>query len=158
MAQAVSVDRELCLACPLPTPVAPIMTRRDWGHLLSHLNMKIGLEIGVKQGIFSRITIMHWDTMEKYYMVDPWHHYSKHDEKGVYNDAANVGQQEQEKYMQEAINRTLPWKDKITIYRKLSTEAVHDFKDGSLDFVYLDARHDYKSVTEEMELFWPKLR
>ena len=31
-------------------------------------------------------------------------------------------------------------------------------EDESLDFVYIDARHDYCSVAEDMALYWPKLR
>ena len=31
-------------------------------------------------------------------------------------------------------------------------------EDESLDFVYIDARHDRASVEEDMRLWWPKIR
>mmetsp|Transcript_27045 Transcript_27045/g.59007 ORF Transcript_27045/g.59007 Transcript_27045/m.59007 type:complete len:115 (-) Transcript_27045:1572-1916(-) len=31
------------------------------------------------------------------------------------------------------------------------------FEDESLDFIYIDARHDFCSVLEDLELYWPKL-
>jgi len=39
-----------------------------------------------------------------------------------------------------------------------SLEAVSQFQDGSLDFVYLDGRHYRKAVLEDLNLWFPKLR
>ena len=36
--------------------------------------------------------------------------------------------------------------------------AVTRFEDNSIDFVYVDARHDYKGVLEDLRLYWPKVR
>eukprot|EP00906_Rhabdomonas_costata_P024264 RCo034906 len=32
------------------------------------------------------------------------------------------------------------------------------FPDESLDWIYVDARHDYAGVSEDLRLYWPKLR
>ena len=44
------------------------------------------------------------------------------------------------------------------IVRMPSLDAVHDFEDGSLDFVYLDGDHEFSSVTADLTAWLPKLR
>ncbi|PNH09787.1 hypothetical protein TSOC_003561, partial [Tetrabaena socialis] len=41
--------------------------------------------------------------------------------------------------------------------RNYTSEAV-GLIPGLVDFVYVDARHDYCGVTEDLELYWPKVR
>eukprot|EP01084_Bolivina_argentea_P181473 313423_1 len=47
---------------------------------------------------------------------------------------------------------------KLIYIRNYSTNAHQIIKDNSLDFIYIDARHDYKSMVEDLTLFWPKLK
>lgn len=42
--------------------------------------------------------------------------------------------------------------------RMLTSEAVDRIGNGTMDFIYVDARHDYCGVKEDIELYWPKLR
>ncbi len=44
------------------------------------------------------------------------------------------------------------------IIRGLSHEAAHSFKDGTVDFVFIDAAHDYKSVSQDIEAWLPKVK
>ena len=46
----------------------------------------------------------------------------------------------------------------VSFLHLATTEAAPFFKDSSLGFVYVDARHDYCSVEEELRLYYPKLR
>jgi predicted O-methyltransferase YrrM len=39
-----------------------------------------------------------------------------------------------------------------------TSEAAKLIPDGSLDFVYVDARHDYCGCMQDLEMYWPKLR
>ena len=39
-----------------------------------------------------------------------------------------------------------------------SLQAADLIDDASLDFVYIDGRHDYESVLADLESWWPKLR
>ena len=47
---------------------------------------------------------------------------------------------------------------KCKIIRKTSAEAVKDFEDRSLDFVYIDADHTFGHVAMDLMLWAPKVR
>jgi len=42
--------------------------------------------------------------------------------------------------------------------RSDSAQASHLFEDESVDFVWIDAGHDYDSVLEDIEAWWPKVK
>ena len=42
--------------------------------------------------------------------------------------------------------------------RDYSTNGHREIVDNSLDFVYIDARHDYQAMQQDLALFWPKLK
>jgi len=42
--------------------------------------------------------------------------------------------------------------------RMYTTEAAKLVPDNSLDYIYVDARHDYCGVREDPRTWWPKLR
>ena len=39
-----------------------------------------------------------------------------------------------------------------------STEATKLIPDGSLDFAYIDARHDYCGIIEDLHSYWSKVQ
>jgi predicted O-methyltransferase YrrM len=47
---------------------------------------------------------------------------------------------------------------RFEIHREYSINAAKNFKDSSLDFVYIDGRHDYTGVKEDVEAWYPKLK
>lgn len=48
--------------------------------------------------------------------------------------------------------------DRITWHKKTSVEAVKDFEDNSLDFVYIDADHHYEPALQDCSLWYPKVK
>lgn len=46
----------------------------------------------------------------------------------------------------------------INIIRKNSIDASKDFADNSIDFLFLDASHDYESVLHDLEAWYPKIK
>ena len=48
--------------------------------------------------------------------------------------------------------------ERSVLIDKPSVEAVNQFEDASLDFVFIDATHTYESVSQDIRLWWPKVR
>lgn len=51
-----------------------------------------------------------------------------------------------------------PVRDHIIPLRSESAEAAARFRDGSVDFVYVDAGHTFEAVSRDLAAWWPKLR
>jgi predicted O-methyltransferase YrrM len=47
---------------------------------------------------------------------------------------------------------------RVEVHRCTSLAAAPRFADGSLDFVFLDARHTFEEVRQDLASWWPKLR
>ena len=48
--------------------------------------------------------------------------------------------------------------DCVIPVRKSSVEASKDFSEYSVDLVYIDGSHDYDSVKEDINTWWPKIK
>lgn len=86
--------------------------------------------------------------------VDPWLE-APSDE---YIDRANVSQPEHEQFFAETKRRLARFGNRSDVRRLTSVEAAPAFDDATLDFVYIDARHDYESVREDLETWYSKVR
>jgi predicted O-methyltransferase YrrM len=118
-------------------------TRETLYELWGELGFTVGAEIGVRMGtnasaIFARVPNL------KLYCIDPW---------GAY---LRVTDHSQEVYYQRCV-RKLKDKDAVLI-KKMSMDAVKDFEDNSLDFIYIDGRHDYPFVLEDIIAWTPKVK
>jgi len=127
------------------------------GEIASILNAR-GLvgeaaEIGVKCGQFSEYILSRWRG-RRLYSVDPWREF----DMNLYHDEDNVSQDEHEQNYQITARRLKKFGDRTVLLRMTSEEATKEIGDASLDFVYLDARHDYESVKEDIGLWYPKVR
>lgn len=58
----------------------------------------------------------------------------------------------------EFIQNTMPLAHIITPVRSSSLEAAKSFDDGSLEFVFIDAAHDYDNVLADIKAWLPKVR
>ena len=135
-----------------PKPIRTFKFKGELPNLLQEERFEIGVEVGVFKGGFSRWVLDHWPLCQRYYMVDLWaaqDHYRQMDSTST---AENLKRYEQARQAVE------PHKKKAELVRKSSVAAAATFPNASVDFVYLDARHTYDAVTEDLEAWWPKIK
>jgi hypothetical protein len=58
----------------------------------------------------------------------------------------------------ECKERLASYRSAITYHIKTTDEAVNDFAENSLDFVYVDADHSYTACLADMKNYWPKVK
>lgn len=119
------------------------LTRERLAMLFGELGLRVGAEVGVAEGIYSKVLCLHIPDIELY-CVDIWSRYSKKGE----NDQARALALAHEK---------------LDVYgarfiRKPSAEAVRDFADASLDFVYIDGDHSFDFVMQDLILWSAKVK
>ena len=135
-----------------PRPVVPV--REELPFLLNARGLTgTGAEIGVKTGFFSEVLLDRWEG-RKLISIDPW----EADEPDAYVDVANVTQEQHDAFLAETRQRLERFGDRSEIWRDYSTTAAPRVADGSLDFVYVDARHDHDSVLEDLDHWFGKVR
>ena len=129
-----------------------ITKRNDLPQLFSFLGFSTGLELGVGDGVFSFHILSNWAGVLN--MVDCW----KHQDLTVYKDDFNASDDVQERRYQGVLNTAKQFKGRAVIHRDFSKDAASKFPDGSLDFVYLDGNHQYEAISEDLILWYPKVR
>lgn len=112
-----------------------------------------GAEVGVKLGQYSEYLLEHWKGA-LLYSIDPWREF----DTTIYRDEDNVKQSDHDRFYQITQSRLSRFGPRSKILRMTSAEAAQKIDDESLDFVYLDARHDYESVREDLALWYPKIK
>ena len=120
-----------------------------WKHLpylLNELEIKTGAEVGVEQCKYSECLLSKIPDL-KLHCIDCWETYKDYREKK---------QGKYEEYYKKAVEKTKPFGDRAVLVKKYSMDAVKDFEDESLDFVYIDANHEFQQVTNDIAE-WSKM-
>ena len=131
----------------------PDMGRDDLAKLFAELDFKVGAEIGVWRGEYSE-TLCKANPNLHLYSVDSWQLSSY--EKLEQEIALNAPQSYFDTKYREAVQRLKPYN--CTIVKKDSMPALADFADNSLDFVYIDANHDFVNFTNDLHYWLKKVR
>lgn len=137
-------------AKPLPT----LMYRDALGDLFQAEGFRSGAELGVQAGAFSKQLLSRWPSAEKFFLVDSWRHQEN------YQDFANGDEAAQDAALLAAREALREFEPKLVWLRNFTRDAAEIIRrsQGSLDFVYIDARHDYCGVMEDLRLYWPLVR
>lgn len=130
----------------------PNMGRDQLAELFAELKFKKGVEIGVDKGIYSEI-LLKANPQLQLTSIDPWR--ASAYEQGI--PGINYRQKYYDDSYKEAKKRLSPYK-KSKIVRKKSLTAVKDFKDNSLDFVYIDGNHNFINVTNDIHEWSKKVK
>jgi hypothetical protein len=131
-----------------------VHARDDLPVLFNRLGfLGVGAEVGVRNANYSAWILHRW-AGRQLISIDPWT--AAPGDECV--DVANVTQRRHDDLYTQAVHRLMPFGDRSAIWRMSSAEAARQVPDASLDFVYLDARHDEAAITEDLTLWEPKVR
>jgi hypothetical protein len=138
---------------PIQAGVPTFKGRGELGRILEEEGLQTGAELGVQRGVFAGQTLQQWPSCTDYLLVDVWAPLEN------YADIANVGQNRQDTFMEEALGKTSGvFGEKVRHCRDFTSECVKHVPDESLDYIYVDARHDFLGVYTDLVEWWPKLK
>lgn len=126
----------------------PNYGRDNMAQLFRELGFKVGVEVGVRNGNYSE-TLMKANPDLILWGVDP---YEPH--KGYRDHVRKETFQGFEKEAHDKLDKY----DSYTFIRDYSHNAVHQFEDNSIDFVYIDGDHSFYNATQDIELWSAKVR
>lgn len=134
----------------------PNMGRDDLAKLFAELNFKIGAEIGVDKGDYSEVLVKA-NPQCKIYGVDPYSRIAyepniKPHEAGIYDTQEGF---EDNYYKARAKLDKYP---NYVLLRGYSQDVLKQFEDQSLDFVYIDANHDFPNFINDLYQWSKKVR
>lgn len=127
--------------------VIPDCGRDGLPKFFKEMGYKIGAEIGVYRGEFTEKFCKSGFEM---YAIDPWLGFSG-------QGRTQQVQYTQDSYYEQAKKVLIPFNN-CHIIRKTSMDALEDFKDESLDFVYIDGDHNFRHASEDIYEWSKKVR
>lgn len=110
------------------------------------------VEVGSWMGCsasFMAVEIVNSNKNIKFDCVDTWCGSKEHGEMDIIKD---------ELLYQTFLKNIEPVKHVITPIRLTSLDAAKKYQDKSLDFVFIDASHEYDDVKNDIEAWYPKVK
>jgi hypothetical protein len=130
----------------LPYVVYQDSGKEDFAKLLGELGFNKGAEIGVERGQFSEILCKNIPNLNLT-CIDAW---------TAIPDYRQRHREMQDSFYEMTKNRLAPYNAKIV--KGFSLEAAKDVPDESLDFVFIDANHEFRSCTDDISVWSKKVR
>ena len=135
---------------PQPVKIESV-GRNGLAKLFADLGFKKGAEIGVDRGAFSEI-LCQANPQLQLFSIDAW-------STSAFEDPLNTSKKMQkqfEEHYQDAKRRLARYNCKVI--RKKSLDAVNNFDDNSLDFVYIDSNHNFVEVASDIYRWEKKVK
>ena len=131
----------------LPIEIPDVSRDVDLPLLFREAGFHVGVEVGVEQGVYAELLCQVVPGL-KLHAVDCWQAYSG------YRD--HVNQEKLDGFYEATLKRTALYD--VEVIRDWSVEAAKEFDAASVDFVYLDANHDFANVVKDLAAWAPKVR
>lgn len=124
--------------------------RRVLTDILNEHGLKgYGVEIGVKQGDFSKHLLQTWEC-KKLYLVDPW----IAQPESTYNETHH----DHDDDFSKCLDNVSSFSGRFEIVKEFSHNAYRRFDNNYFDFIYIDGNHSYDAVKKDLSLWYPKLK
>lgn len=125
----------------------PNMGRDQLAELFAELGLNRGVELGVEAGLFSEVLCKANKNLTLY-CIDSWKAYKGYREY--------VTQAKIDMFYEEAKERLAPYG--VTFIKAYSMDAVEQFEDNSLDFIFIDGNHSFEHVAQDIGFWARKVR
>lgn len=125
----------------------PNFGRDNLPELFKELGFQVGVEVGTEKGKYAEILCKGIPDL-KLYCVDYWNPYPGYRE--------NISKEKYQKFYEITQDRLKNYD--VELVRKFSMDAVRDFEDKSLDFVYIDGSHEFQQVVNDISEWIKKIR
>lgn len=123
--------------------------RKEFPDLLNRLNLEgTGVEVGSQNGAFAEV-ILKDSKLKRLFCVDCWEYQSL-----GYKDKANVAQNIQNIRYLTTVTTVMPYGMRAVVLKMYSEQASNLFELESLDFVYIDANHQYEYAYEDINIWY----
>jgi len=142
----IAKKHHLDLKAPSPIEI-PNMGRNNLPELFAELGFKVGLEMGAEAGRYAEV-LCKGNPEGKLYCVDAWETYPGYRE--------HVSQSQLGEIYESAKKRLSPFN--CELIKAFSIDAVKNFTDGSLDYVYIDGNHEYGFTIQDLNIWSKKVR
>ena len=125
-----------------------IRGRSKWlAEIINDRNYVNGVEVGSALGWTTEHILKTCKKLKQYTVADDWRAVSE----------GNVGPFSVSNMKDQFMDR-IGNHPKLKILEGVSWEQAEKVQDGSLDFVFIDASHDYESVIKDLKAWAPKVR
>ncbi len=118
--------------------------------------VEVGSWLG-KSSVYMAVEINNSGKDIKFYTVDTWEGSLDENDKDK-NLHEDLFSKMNKSLYDSFLENIIPVENIITPIRKKSIEASKDFEDNSLDFVYIDANHQFRNVLEDLKSWYPKVK
>jgi len=121
----------------------------------------IGVELGVYEGKHSSLMLSQHKNLFLN-CIDMWELWNKNDKNypADYNSGVRKIMEDIDKaknVYQSAMKILSPYHGRVRVIKSDTVEAAKEFKDGSIDFVYIDGDHTFSGCLADIEAWYPKL-
>jgi hypothetical protein len=128
-----------------------LKTRNNFSDLIDNMDLFNCAEVGVQSGEFSN-QLLKSKKLKKLHLIDCWQH-----QLSFQDGSANVEQKKQDE-LYEFVKHRFKNDSRVNIIKKFSKDAMHEFHRNSLDFIYIDANHQYEEVRKDIQMWYTKLK
>lgn len=125
--------------------------------LLKNRKHTVGCEVGVHAGETTGLLLKKLPTIKRYYAIDPWEIYEMYD-GSMYRKPGNKKYKTFPAAKKNFYKLIKPFKKRVTIYAMTSVEAAKHIPKDSLDWVFIDANHEYEYIKENLRIWTIKVK
>jgi len=115
-------------------------------HLINKREYETAVEVGAGRGVYSE-HLLYYSTLKKLYSIDKWEDHDGDDEWYKHEESEK-----------ECRERLLPFGKRSEIIKGWSKEVSETIPSQSVDFVFIDAGKDLRSITDDIIHWYDKIK